>query len=52
MNGNPTRRSRMRRIGASMTSGLTLIAVARDGALIVTDDGSGTVWRVAYAGAN
>jgi glucose/arabinose dehydrogenase len=26
------------------------VAVARDGALIVTDDGSGTVWRVAYLG--
>jgi glucose/arabinose dehydrogenase len=24
------------------------VAVAKDGALIVTDDGSGTVWRVAY----
>jgi hypothetical protein len=28
MNGNPTRRSRKRRIGASMTSCLTLITVA------------------------
>jgi glucose/arabinose dehydrogenase len=27
------------------------VAVARDGALMVTDDGSGTVWRVAYVGA-
>jgi glucose/arabinose dehydrogenase len=26
------------------------VAVARDGALMVTDDGSGTVWRVAYTG--
>ncbi len=26
------------------------VAVARDGSLIVTDDGSGTVWRVAYTG--
>jgi len=26
------------------------IAVARDGALIVTEDGSGTVWRVAWGG--
>jgi glucose/arabinose dehydrogenase len=26
------------------------VAVARDGALLVTDDGSGTVWRVAYTG--
>ena len=26
------------------------VAVAKDGALIVTDDGSGTVWRVAYKG--
>lgn len=28
------------------------VAVAGDGALLVTDDGSGTVWRVAYAGKN
>lgn len=26
------------------------VAVAEDGALMVTDDGSGTVWRVAYTG--
>jgi glucose/arabinose dehydrogenase len=26
------------------------VAVARDGALMVTDDASGTVWRVAYTG--
>lgn len=26
------------------------VAVAKDGALLVTDDGSGTVWRVAYVG--
>ena len=26
------------------------VAVARDGALLVTDDGSGTIWRVAYKG--
>ena len=26
------------------------VAVAKDGALLVTDDASGTVWRVAYAG--
>jgi glucose/arabinose dehydrogenase len=26
------------------------VTVAKDGALIVTDDGSGTVWRVAYTG--
>ncbi|MFO0960358.1 MAG: sorbosone dehydrogenase family protein [Isosphaeraceae bacterium] len=26
------------------------VAVARDGSLMVTDDGSGTVWRVAYMG--
>ncbi len=26
------------------------VAVASDGALLVTDDGSGTVWRVAYTG--
>ena len=25
------------------------VAVARDGALLVTDDGGGVVWRVAYA---
>jgi glucose/arabinose dehydrogenase len=24
--------------------------VAKDGALMVTDDGSGTIWRVAYQG--
>jgi glucose/arabinose dehydrogenase len=24
------------------------VAIARDGALLVTDDGSGTIWRVAY----
>jgi glucose/arabinose dehydrogenase len=28
------------------------VAVARDGSLMVTDDGSGTVWRVAYTGKN
>jgi glucose/arabinose dehydrogenase len=26
------------------------VAVAKDGSLLVTDDGSGTIWRVAYAG--
>lgn len=26
------------------------VTVARDGALLVTEDGNGTVWRVAYAG--
>jgi glucose/arabinose dehydrogenase len=26
------------------------VAVAHDGALLVTDDGSGTIWRVAYTG--
>ena len=26
------------------------VAVAKDGSLMVTDDGSGTVWRVAYTG--
>jgi glucose/arabinose dehydrogenase len=26
------------------------VAVAKDGSLLVTDDGSGTVWRVAYVG--
>jgi hypothetical protein len=25
------------------------VAVAHDGALLVTEDGNGTVWRVAYA---
>ena len=27
------------------------VTVARDGALLVTDDGTGTVWRVSYGGA-
>jgi len=27
------------------------VTVARDGALLVTDDGSGTIWRVAYTGS-
>ena len=27
------------------------VTVAKDGALLVTDDGSGTVWRVAYTGS-
>jgi hypothetical protein len=26
------------------------VAVAHDGALLVTEDGNGTVWRVAYVG--
>jgi glucose/arabinose dehydrogenase len=26
------------------------VAVAKDGSLMVTDDGSGTIWRVAYTG--
>ena len=26
------------------------VAVAHDGALLVTEDGNGTVWRVAYTG--
>ncbi len=26
------------------------VTVAKDGALLVTDDGSGTIWRVAYSG--
>jgi len=26
------------------------VAVARDGALLVTDDAGGALWRVAYAG--
>ena len=26
------------------------VAVAKDGSLLVTDDGSGTIWRVAYTG--
>jgi glucose/arabinose dehydrogenase len=28
------------------------VAVAKDGALMVTDDGSGTIWRVAFKGKN
>ncbi len=28
------------------------VAVAKDGALLVSDDGSGTIWRVAYTGSN
>ncbi|WZO99948.1 sorbosone dehydrogenase family protein [Isosphaeraceae bacterium EP7] len=28
------------------------VAVDKDGALLVTDDGSGTIWRVSYAGTN
>ena len=27
------------------------VAVARDGALLVTEDGNGTLWRIAYTGA-
>jgi glucose/arabinose dehydrogenase len=27
------------------------VTVAKDGALLVTDDGSGIVWRVAYTGS-
>jgi glucose/arabinose dehydrogenase len=26
------------------------VAVAHDGALLVSEDGNGTIWRVAYAG--
>ena len=26
------------------------VAVAHDGALLVTDDGSDTIWRIAYGG--
>jgi glucose/arabinose dehydrogenase len=26
------------------------VAVARDGALLVSEDGNGTLWRVAYTG--
>jgi glucose/arabinose dehydrogenase len=26
------------------------VAVAKDGALMVTEDGSGTIWRVAFSG--
>jgi glucose/arabinose dehydrogenase len=26
------------------------VAVAHDGALLVTEDGNGTVWRIAYGG--
>ena len=28
------------------------IAVARDGALLVSEDGNGTIWRIAYRGGN
>jgi glucose/arabinose dehydrogenase len=28
------------------------VAVANDGALLVSDDGSNSVWRVTYGGAN
>ena len=28
------------------------VAVAQDGSLLLSDDGSGTVWRIAYTGAN
>ncbi len=28
------------------------VAVAHDGALLVTEDGNGTVWRIAYAGSS
>jgi glucose/arabinose dehydrogenase len=27
------------------------VAVAHDGALLVTDDGSGSIWRISYAAA-
>jgi glucose/arabinose dehydrogenase len=27
------------------------VGVTSDGALLVSDDGSGTVWRIAYRGA-
>jgi glucose/arabinose dehydrogenase len=27
------------------------VAVAKDGALLVTDDGSNSIWRVAYTGS-
>jgi len=27
------------------------VAVARDGALLVSEDGNGTIWRIAYTGA-
>jgi hypothetical protein len=26
------------------------VAVAHDGALLVTEDGNGTLWRIAYTG--
>ena len=26
------------------------VAVANDGALLVTEDGSGTIWRITYSG--
>ena len=28
------------------------VAVVRDGSLLVSDDGNGTIWRIAYRGAN
>ena len=28
------------------------VTAAKDGSLIVSDDGSGTVWRVAYSGGS
>jgi glucose/arabinose dehydrogenase len=28
------------------------IAVAHDGALLVSEDGNGTIWRIAYPGGN
>jgi glucose/arabinose dehydrogenase len=28
------------------------IAVARDGALLISEDGNGTIWRIAYRGGN
>jgi glucose/arabinose dehydrogenase len=28
------------------------VAVARDGSLLVSEDGIGTIWRIAYTGAH
>ncbi len=30
--------------------GLYAVTVAHDGALLLTEDGNGTMWRIAYAG--
>ena len=36
---------------ATSGAGPVGVTVAKDGALLVTDDGSGIVWRVAYTGS-